>query len=133
MGLDIMIFSECWVLTNSFHTSLSFFIKRFFTSFSFFAIRVISLKYLTLLIFLTTILIYAFPSSSLAFNMLCMTYELWTEVCDILQGTGIKTIHQKGEKKKKKQSRYLRRPYNELWKHDKTKSKEKRKDLSISM
>ena len=31
-----------------------------------------------------------------------MTYELWTEVCDILQGTGIKTIHQKGEKKKKK-------------------------------
>ena len=36
--------------------------------------------------------------------------ELWTEVGDTVQETGIKTIHKK--KKCKKQNGYLRRPYN---------------------
>ena len=35
--------------------------------------------------------------------------ELWTEVCDIVQETGIKTIPM--EKKRKKANGYLRRPY----------------------
>ena len=35
--------------------------------------------------------------------------ELWTEVCDIVQETGIKTIPM--EKKCKKQNGCLRRPY----------------------
>ena len=35
--------------------------------------------------------------------------ELWTEVCDILQDTGNKTIPKK--KKCKKHNGYLRRPY----------------------
>ena len=35
--------------------------------------------------------------------------ELWTEVCDIVQETGIKTIPM--EKKFKKQNGCLRRPY----------------------
>ena len=36
--------------------------------------------------------------------------ELWTEVCDIVQETGIKTIHKK-KKGQKKQNSSLRRPY----------------------
>ena len=35
--------------------------------------------------------------------------ELWMEVCDIVQETGIKTIPKK--KKYKKQNGWLRRPY----------------------
>ena len=35
--------------------------------------------------------------------------ELWMEVCDIVQETGIKTIPM--ENKSKKQNGYLRRPY----------------------
>ena len=35
--------------------------------------------------------------------------ELWMEVCDIVQDTGIKTIPKK--KNAKKQNRCLRRPY----------------------
>ena len=35
--------------------------------------------------------------------------ELWTEVCDIIQDTGIKTIPK--EKKCKRQNGCLRRPY----------------------
>ena len=31
----------------------------------------------------------------MAFSMLYTTYELWMEVCDIVQGTGIKIIHKK--------------------------------------
>ena len=38
--------------------------------------------------------------------------ELWTEVCDIVQETGIKTIPM--EKNAKKQNSCLRRPYKEL-------------------
>ena len=37
-------------------------------------------------------------------------YELWTEVCDTVQETGIKTIPKK-KKCKKKQNGCLRRPY----------------------
>ena len=35
--------------------------------------------------------------------------ELWTEVCDIVQETGIKTIPRK--RNAKKQNGYLRKPY----------------------
>ena len=38
--------------------------------------------------------------------------ELWSEVCDTVQETGIKTIPQK--KKYQKQNGCLRRPYKEL-------------------
>ena len=38
--------------------------------------------------------------------------ELWMEVCDIVQETGIKTIPKK--KKARKQNGCLRRPYKEL-------------------
>ena len=45
-------------------------IKRIFSSFSLFAIRVVSSAYLMLLIFLLAILIPACNSSSLAFSMM---------------------------------------------------------------
>ena len=45
--------------------------------------------------------------------------ELWNEVRDIVQETGIKTIPmEKKSKKKKKQNGCLRRPYKELWKEE---------------
>ena len=50
--------------------------------------------------------------------------EIWTEICDIVQETGIKTIPM--EKKCN-----LRRPYKELRKEEKQKAKEKRKDIPI--
>ena len=65
--------------------------------------------------------------------MLYRTYELWTEVCDIVQGTGIKTIPQKKKKKNKKAKRLSKKALQRTVKKDKTKAKEKRKDLSISM
>ena len=37
--------------------------------------------------------------------------QLWTEVCDIVQETGIKTIPKKNKCKKKKQNSCLRSPY----------------------
>ena len=37
--------------------------------------------------------------------------ELWTEVCDTVQETGIKTIFFHGEKNAKRQNDCLRRPY----------------------
>ena len=57
--------------------------------------------------------------------------ELWNEVHDIEQETGIKTIPM--EKKCKKQNGCLGRPYKELWKEEKRKAKEKKKDISIWM
>ena len=57
--------------------------------------------------------------------------ELWTEVHDIVQETGSKTIPKKN--KCKKQNCWLRRPYKYLWKEEKQKAKEKRKDISIWM
>ena len=43
--------------------------------------------------------------------------ELWTEVHNIVQETGIKTIPM--EKKCKRQNGYLRRPYKQLRKEEK--------------
>ena len=52
------------------------FIKRLFSSSSFYAIRVVSSAYLRLLIFLPAILIPACASSSLAFLMMYSAYKL---------------------------------------------------------
>ena len=58
--------------------------------------------------------------------------ELWTEVCDIVQETGSKTIPKK--KKCKKTKMAVREGLtNSLWKEEKQKAKEKRKDISIWM
>ena len=73
--------------------------------------------------------------------------ELWTEVRDIVQETGINTIpvlmqksnakrrwNAKKEKENaKKQNDCLRRPYKWLWKEKKQKAKEKRKNIPIWM
>ena len=75
---------------------------QFFTSSSPFTTRVISFKYLRLLIFLPAILIHACASSSLAFSRLYTIYELWVDVCDIVQGTGSKTIPKKKKSQKAK-------------------------------
>ena len=55
--------------------------------------------------------------------------ELWNEVRDIVQQTGIKTIPI--ENKCKKQNGCLGRPYKQLCKEEKQKAKEKRKDINI--
>ena len=67
-------FSECWVLSQIFHSFT--FIKRIFSSSSISAIRVISSAYLRLLIFLPAILFQACASSSLAFPIMYSAYEL---------------------------------------------------------
>ena len=55
--------------------------------------------------------------------------ELWMEVCDIAQETGIKTIP---KKKKCKKAKWLsERPYTYLSKEEKQKAKEKRKETPI--
>ena len=70
-------FSECWVLSQLFHSSLSFtFIKRFFSSSSLSPIRVVSSAYLRLLIFLLAILIPACAFSSPAFLLMYSAYKL---------------------------------------------------------
>ena len=68
-------FSECWALSQLFHSPLFTFIKRLFSS-SLSAIRVVSSAYLRLLIFLPTILIPACASSSPAFLVMYSTYKL---------------------------------------------------------
>ena len=55
--------------------------------------------------------------------------KLWTEVRDIAQETGIKTIPWK--RNAKKQNGCLGRPYKYLWKEERQKAKEKRKDITI--
>ena len=55
--------------------------------------------------------------------------ELWTEVCVVVQVTGIKIIPKK--KKCKKAKSCLRRPYKQLRKENTRKAKEKRKDILI--
>ena len=55
--------------------------------------------------------------------------ELWKEVPDNVQETGIKNILKKT--KSKKQNGCLRRPYKYLRKEEKLKSKEKGKDIPI--
>ena len=55
--------------------------------------------------------------------------ELWTEVCDIVQETGIKTIPI--EKKCKKAKWLSEEALQIVGKEEKPKAKEKRKDISI--
>ena len=59
-----------------------------------------------------------------------MPEELWTEVHDIVQETGIKNIPRK--RHAKKQNGSLRRPYQQLGKEEKRKAKEKRKDKHLN-
>ena len=68
-------FSECWALSQLFHSSFTF-IKRLFSSSSLSAIRVVLSTYLRLLIFLPAILIPAYVSSSPAFLMVYSVYKL---------------------------------------------------------
>ena len=70
------LFSECWALSQLFHSSLSLSFKRLFSSSSLYAIRVVSSAYLRLLIFLPAILIPACTSSSPAFLMMYSAYKL---------------------------------------------------------
>ena len=57
--------------------------------------------------------------------------ELWTEVCDIVQETGSKTIP---KKKKCKRAKWLSEEALQIAvKEEKRKAKEKRKDISIRM
>ena len=57
--------------------------------------------------------------------------ELWTEVCDIVQETVIKTIP---KKKKCKKAKWLSDKALQIAvKEEKQKAKEKKKDISISM
>ena len=75
MGPDAMI-SVSWMLSFKPAFLLSFsLIKRLFSS-SISAVRVVSSAYLMLLIFLPTILIPAYASSSPAFCMMCSAYKL---------------------------------------------------------
>ena len=72
-------FSECWVLSQLFHSPLLFSPRGnivFLSSSSLSAIRVLSSVYLRLLIFLPAILIPACASSSLAFHMMYSAYKL---------------------------------------------------------
>ena len=69
-------FFEYWVLSQLFPLSSFTFIKKLFTSSLLFAIRVASSAYLRLLIFLLTILIPAYASSSLAFHMMYSANKL---------------------------------------------------------
>ena len=76
-GPDAMIL-VFWMLSfkPSFSLSSFTFIKRLFSSSSLSAIKVVSPAYLRLLIFLLTILIPAYASSSLAFLMMYSAYKL---------------------------------------------------------
>ena len=58
-----------------------------------------------------------------------MPKELWTEVCDILQETGIKTIPKK--KKGKKAKWFSDEALQIAVKEEKLNAKEKRKDIPI--
>ena len=54
---------------------------------------------------------------------------LWTEIPDIVQQAGIKTMLKK--RIAERQNGCLRRPYKSLRKEEKQKAKEKRKDIPI--
>ena len=80
MGLDAMIlffFFLIFIFKLAFSFSSFTLIKRFFSSSSLYAIRVVSPAYLRLLIFFPTILILACNSSSLAFCMMHCTCKLY--------------------------------------------------------
>ena len=68
-------FSECWALSQFFHSPLTF-IKWLFSSSSLSAVRVVSSAYLRLLIFLPAILMPACALSSPAFHMMYSAYKL---------------------------------------------------------
>ena len=68
-------FSECWVLSQLFHSLLSLSSRGFLVPLHF-MLWVVSFEYLRLLIFLLAILIPACASSSLAFCMLYSAYKL---------------------------------------------------------
>ena len=70
------LFSECWALSQFFHSPLSLSSRGSFSSFSLSAIRVVSSAYLRLLIFIPEILIPACTSSSTAFLMMYSAYKL---------------------------------------------------------
>ena len=77
MGLDAMIFIFCMLsFKPAFSLSSFTFIKRLFSSSLLSAIRVVSPAFLRLLIFLPTILIPAYASSSLVFLMMYSAYKL---------------------------------------------------------
>ena len=57
--------------------------------------------------------------------------ELWMEVRDIVERQGSRPSPRKRDAKK--QNGCLRRPYKELWKEEKQKAKDKRKDIPIWM
>ena len=59
-----------------------------------------------------------------------MSEELWTEVCDIVQEAGIKTIP---KKKKCKKAKWLSEEALQRAMKRKRKAKEKRKDIPISV
>ena len=69
-------FFECWVLSQLFQLFSFTFIKRFFSSSSLSAIRVVSSAYLRLLIFLPAVLLPACASFSLAFLMMYSACKL---------------------------------------------------------
>ena len=77
MGMDAMIL-VFWMLSfkPTFSLSSFTFIKRFFSSFSLSAMRVVSSAYLRLLVFLLTILTPAYASSSPAFLMMYSACKL---------------------------------------------------------
>ena len=68
-------FSECWALSQLFHSPLSLSSRDFLVPLHS-AIKVVSSAYLRLLIFLLAILIPACASSSPAFLMMYFTYKL---------------------------------------------------------
>ena len=69
-------FSECWVLSQLFHSPLSLSLRGFFSSSSLSATRVGSSTYLSFLIFLLSILIPACASSSPSFRMMYFASKL---------------------------------------------------------
>ena len=69
------LFSECWVLSQLFHSSFTF-IMRLFSSSSLSAMRLVSSAYLRLLLFLLAVLIPLCASSSPKFRMMYSTYKL---------------------------------------------------------
>ena len=77
MGPDAMILAFCMFSFKPVFSLSSFtFIKRFLSSSSLSAVRVVSSTYLRLLIFLAAILILACASSNLAFHIMYSAYKL---------------------------------------------------------
>ena len=74
------LFSECWPLSQLFHSPLFTFIKRLFSSSSLSAMRVVSSTYLRLLIFFLAILIPTCAFSSPAFLLMYSACNLNKQV-----------------------------------------------------